>query len=560
MGGPDMTNVVQIGRTNARGQTTLTPDELAKRLGMGFEGFSTIPNSPPVDTGEPDAKKDGGSDPTLDKVFDQMGLGDNADDDHKDHSETPDKNPAEEIDNMVTPTGIPDVSELRSLLEATERKKATRLAQLKAVQEKQEQMQAKAPETLAFLDEKIFPALEQAMSENDKESIEALNQIVDRARLNSEVAKILDDRKHQRQTEVEQAAAVEHQEQVQALYADLPDDPDAEPYRDGKPRKLNSPLAALEATQNKGDTALLVVHLPADTIVPTGKGEFAKLTCNGAVQLRVTVTKAEGNGDDRRIFRIAQVTKETEGLYFGQVKSHSDARPGTFGFIPPYFTMDTRRDPNARRNDPFDALKDALYRRFKPEHDARRQEEREGKATANATLSATHLLLEGAVGSAVVESRWVLKVGRGNDRREFPRYLRVVLQRDEEGGPVHVAAWGPYPANRFSPRLNSIQPRRDNEFVHLNVEARIEEGDEGPKAFVNFTTVDESMVEGDNEQVSRVKDALHDLRMCARQALVNEYAAAESNQDGKPHRHYFRKEDGTCRCGERKPAEVTVAS
>jgi hypothetical protein len=314
----------------------------------------------------------------------------------------------------------------------------------------------------------------------------------------------------------------------------------------------------LETTTKKGDSALLVVRIPAGSVVPTGKGGFTTTEVDGAIQLRIVVDKVEGTGDDRRVFRQAKVTKETPGLHFTEVKAHPDAELGVFNFVPPYFT---RKEEKDRRADNFDVVKNGVYLMHNREYRARKQEEFHLAAISGANLTASQLLLEGTAGSAVVESEWIVKAkGRDNTHREYPRYLRVVLQRDEEGGAIHVVTWSPPPTNHFSPRLGMLQPRRDNLVVPLTVEARMETEGEEPKIFVRFSPKDQKMVEGNGEQARNVIAALRDLAMCSRQALLSEHTAAAGHaedepdeKEGEAHRHYWRV-DGTCRCGEQNPA------
>lgn len=340
-----------------------------------------------------------------------------------------------------------DLTTMRALLKSTQEKRAARLAALQAEREKQERITTSAPEIIAFLDSELFPAMQDARQAKDHETLRDVERIIQNARANPEVDKVLRDREQaSRQQRVDRtvaeinkdatvASAYQGVEMVRADHSAKPILP-AMVIRAGTP----VPNARSEKDNNSREFSFSTSPLKEPEVVQ--------------VQLFMQDIANRETGDlEPTLF--ARVVAETPNLHH---QDYTYRRGGELGVMrlgvtdnergtPPFhFYRDGRYDRSSftvreenRIKDPHDAVKVALGVSYTPgRNDALRElgrqkgAERMEKARTEATVSPYALVMKRAVGTCVVDGTVEDKTLTAALVRHSPEYMAEDVTRMRE--------------------------------------------------------------------------------------------------------------------------------
>ena len=309
------------------------------------------------------------------------------------------------------------------------------------------EMKDSAPAIMKMLEETVYPGLEEAKKAGNSEATARFVDAIRAAKRNPAVLRLIKNHEQADLEEQERATRQQRFNNMSSLYDELPEDPTAETYPDGRVKRLNSIIAAIEATKEVDDkTSLLVVRLLKGSRVPAApdhEGRWSvtntiELLEDAAVLVEIKATKVEQKGDWTEVYREYKVLKGVGGLNFHRYKQWRGGELGVFNFFPRFYRT---RDESKRDEDPGDAIKESMAYMHNREWKAQEQSRRLAEATKRAKLSVTKLLLEGMVGSAAAEYSW----GDGRDADEKPleeKHAAIVVSREEDGGPIHVISWG----------------------------------------------------------------------------------------------------------------------
>ncbi len=438
---PNMDGVLtteKIGRTSAR-ETTLTQTELAemaKKIGadIGLAGFENFDDRKPV-TELAEGTDD--EDPALQELLDAMQLPGNGGDTAKDGDDnkgqaapTPAANPAV--------SALPTVAELLAKRTRSRQKSAVRLAAIQTERATDGQMREQKDGILEVLDTAVFPDLEKARRDNDRDAIREALADINRARQNKYVAAELDKRKaaasHQRLDECvaamnKNATVTSAYEGVEALKADH----SLEPILPALTIQVGTmrPNPRRKEDQNAREFKFIT----------------SPLTDPGVVQIQLFV-KDIADPDTGKMLptMFYRVVDESGNLFYRQYTHRRDGELGVMrlgvvdaerGTPPRHYYNDGRYNSSSfvareenRAKDPGDAVKDALGRAYSPDYrEVLKQRGRQRgaelllKARDAANVSARDFVLNGAVGTMVAEAT----ILHGT---EHEKPLAVALVRD----------------------------------------------------------------------------------------------------------------------------------
>lgn len=511
--GPDMSGVVELpgGGDPAVRETLTSFDQLNPK---DFEGGSDGPS---------EAEAGAEATPAVEPV----------------EEATPVTEPVEEAAPAVEPVeegaqtmgaGTDILAEMSSLTGDADRQLAEAL-----------EMEQSAPAIMTMLEDKIYPGLEEAKKAGNTEAVQRYMAAIDAAKKNPAVLQLIKNHEQADRAKQDWETKQRRFDHMQELYDKLPDDPEAEPYPDGRVRKLNSVLGAIEATKEVGKTALLVVRLLKGTRVPAAPDREGRwsvtntitLLEDAAILIEITATKVEQQGDWTNVYREFKVLKGVGGLNFHHYKQWRGGEDGVFNFVPRFYRT---RDESKRSEDPGDAIKESLGYVHNREWKAQEQSRRLAEATEGAGLTVTQLLLEGGVGSAAAEYSW--GDGRGPDEKPLEeKHAAIVVSREEDGGPIHVISWG---------RVNTTgKDRRHTPFFgqlmftqgeggnrpRLDLECEVSGDPQDGKCAV-FVNVASNHIPGDVENAKAwLRHNLKDLGVLLSRALI---AEAENGQGMAP--------------------------
>lgn len=442
----------------------------------------------------------------------------------------------QEVEQVPAPATETSLEDISTLEERVDRSLAKETEQAET-----------APEYVAAILNLRVKRQEAALAGNQKLTTEIDNLI----------AKVLEERPIVSQmltahNDAERAQRAEQQREdrrqaMNALYDKLPDDPNAEPYPDGRSRKINSVEVVVEkTTQKPGDKAKIVVRLPRGTKVP-GPPNFRGwmtdvviLTEDAAVLLEVTVDKIENGDRGRWVFRQAQPIEWVGDLHFHRYAEWREGELGVFNFVFPFFGKKERGvDGRIRRipdeNNPFEALNAVFYSMGQGEYRAHRALKALEAAEATADISITDLVINGAAGVAKASGTYTNKSPDPDRYPDSTHSLAVVLERATgEDGHVMLLNWGRAKSSHGPPpRLGIIQSYPNSErprIVNLQLEVAGWNPEEGKGTIL--VRIDEDQLPRGNDDDSRkrsrdMKLQARWLGMTVRTALLAEYRAQQ---------------------------------